>query len=559
MSVAPGAPARARPPRPRPRRARPDARADALAGGPRRRPRVQRVPRRHAAPPGPVPGGRPDLDAVLRPDRPPGRRGRVSRRRTRGWGHAGCGDGAVLRRPPARGRRRTATRSSSTGGPRCPPRSTAPRGPTPMGVRAAPPVRHRPRRAHRVRGRAPHRPGRGRPVRSDILASEIERPREGPMRDIVATIQPEQDVIVRADVATTICVQGAPGTGKTAVGLHRAAWLLYAFRDRLARAGVLVIGPNRAFLDHIGAVLPALGEVEVSHATIEDLLATRARPRRRQRGDRCAQRRLASGRGAAPGGVVARPRARPRPWSCPAARTSGASRRTRCSEILDELRDRAASATTPRGRCCRTGWPTRCCCGWSRPATPPTTGCRTRSPGRPWCAGTPATVWPALDPRAGAVRAARRPRRARPRPPTGCSTTTSSAGCCGRHAPQVPWQRPVVGRRRGAAGRDPRPPRAHPQPRARGARRGAGPLADAAAGGRAPVLHRVGDGPRRHRPGHHAVGDRLVDVLAAPPRQARRARRGAGPRVPRAGNGDRLRRPAAAVDGPRARRPGVGA
>jgi DNA helicase IV len=109
---------------------------------------------------------------------------------------------------------------------------------------------------------------------SDILASEIERPREGPMRDIVATIQPEQDVIVRADVATTICVQGAPGTGKTAVGLHRAAWLLYAYRERLARAGVLVIGPNRAFLDHIGAVLPALGEVEVSHATIEELLSS---------------------------------------------------------------------------------------------------------------------------------------------------------------------------------------------------------------------------------------------------------------------------------------------
>ncbi len=109
---------------------------------------------------------------------------------------------------------------------------------------------------------------------SDILASEIERPREGPMRDIVATIQPEQDVIVRSDVTATICVQGAPGTGKTAVGLHRAAWLLYAFRERLARAGVLVIGPNRAFLDHIGAVLPALGEVEVSHATIEELLAS---------------------------------------------------------------------------------------------------------------------------------------------------------------------------------------------------------------------------------------------------------------------------------------------
>jgi len=114
----------------------------------------------------------------------------------------------------------------------------------------------------------------GSAFRSQILAGEIERPRVGPMRDIVATIQPEQDVIVRADVTTTVCVQGAPGTGKTAVGLHRAAWLLYAFRDRLARSGVLVIGPNRAFLDHIGAVLPALGEVEVRHCTIDELLAS---------------------------------------------------------------------------------------------------------------------------------------------------------------------------------------------------------------------------------------------------------------------------------------------
>ena len=110
--------------------------------------------------------------------------------------------------------------------------------------------------------------------RSQILVDEIERPRVGPMRDIVATIQPEQDEIVRADAATTVCVQGAPGTGKTAVGLHRAAWLLYAFRDRLLRSGVLVVGPNRAFLDHIGAVLPALGEVEVGHTTAEELVGS---------------------------------------------------------------------------------------------------------------------------------------------------------------------------------------------------------------------------------------------------------------------------------------------
>ncbi len=109
--------------------------------------------------------------------------------------------------------------------------------------------------------------------RSRILAGEIERPRVGPMRDIVATIQPEQDEIVRADIGTTVCVQGAPGTGKTAVGLHRAAWLLYAHRERLARSGVLVVGPNEAFLEHVGAVLPALGEIDVGHARIEDLTA----------------------------------------------------------------------------------------------------------------------------------------------------------------------------------------------------------------------------------------------------------------------------------------------
>ncbi len=110
-------------------------------------------------------------------------------------------------------------------------------------------------------------------TRSRILTAEIERPRVGPMRDIVATIQPEQDVLVRADLTESVCVQGAPGTGKTAVGLHRAAYLLYAHRERLKRAGVLVVGPNRAFLSYIAAVLPALGEVEVAQQTIEDLVA----------------------------------------------------------------------------------------------------------------------------------------------------------------------------------------------------------------------------------------------------------------------------------------------
>ncbi|MEV6729804.1 AAA family ATPase [Streptomyces sp. NPDC051364] len=108
---------------------------------------------------------------------------------------------------------------------------------------------------------------------SKLLQQEIERPRVGPMRDIVATIQPEQDEIVRSGLSGSVCVQGGPGTGKTAVGLHRVAYLLYAHRERLARTGTLVIGPNRSFLHYIEQVLPALGELEVKQATVEDLVA----------------------------------------------------------------------------------------------------------------------------------------------------------------------------------------------------------------------------------------------------------------------------------------------
>ncbi|USQ89821.1 AAA family ATPase [Streptomyces phaeoluteigriseus] len=108
---------------------------------------------------------------------------------------------------------------------------------------------------------------------SKLLQREIERPRVGPMRDIVATIQPEQDEIVRSGLSGSVCVQGGPGTGKTAVGLHRVAYLLYAHRERLARTGTLVIGPNRSFLHYIEQVLPALGELAVRQATVDDLVA----------------------------------------------------------------------------------------------------------------------------------------------------------------------------------------------------------------------------------------------------------------------------------------------
>ena len=109
---------------------------------------------------------------------------------------------------------------------------------------------------------------------SQILISEIERPRSGPMRDIVATIQPDQDDIVRADAGQTVCVQGAPGTGKTAVGLHRVAYLLYAYREQVRRRGVVMVGPNQAFLSYIRNVLPALGEIDVAQTTVGELVAS---------------------------------------------------------------------------------------------------------------------------------------------------------------------------------------------------------------------------------------------------------------------------------------------
>jgi len=111
----------------------------------------------------------------------------------------------------------------------------------------------------------------------DPLLAELRRARTGQMRDIVATIQAEQDVVIRAPINECLVVQGGPGTGKTAVGLHRAAFLLYEHRERLARQGVLVVGPNRVFLEYISQVLPSLGETSVSQSTVDDLLGLRFR------------------------------------------------------------------------------------------------------------------------------------------------------------------------------------------------------------------------------------------------------------------------------------------
>ncbi len=103
------------------------------------------------------------------------------------------------------------------------------------------------------------------------LLAAVNAPRGDGMRDIVATIQAEQDEIIRLDHRGVLVIEGGPGTGKTAVALHRVAYLLYTKRE-LERRGVLVVGPNRAFIDYIGRVLPSLGETDVVFATTGHLV-----------------------------------------------------------------------------------------------------------------------------------------------------------------------------------------------------------------------------------------------------------------------------------------------
>ena len=106
----------------------------------------------------------------------------------------------------------------------------------------------------------------------DFLLEELERTRGRHMRDIVATIQTDQYRLITHDPDVPLVIQGGPGTGKTAVGLHRASWLLYTLRENLERRGVLVIGPNRTFMEYVSHVLPALGEDAVEQRAVGELV-----------------------------------------------------------------------------------------------------------------------------------------------------------------------------------------------------------------------------------------------------------------------------------------------
>ncbi len=106
-----------------------------------------------------------------------------------------------------------------------------------------------------------------------VLLAALERTRSGYMRDIVATVQREQDAVIRAPLAGILVVQGGPGTGKTAVALHRAAYLLYTHRFPLETQGVMVVGPNPVFMGYIERVLPSLGETGVVQTSIAGLVS----------------------------------------------------------------------------------------------------------------------------------------------------------------------------------------------------------------------------------------------------------------------------------------------
>ncbi|HST24515.1 MAG TPA: UvrD-helicase domain-containing protein [Gaiellaceae bacterium] len=105
----------------------------------------------------------------------------------------------------------------------------------------------------------------------DFLLEELERSRDRHMREIVATIQADQYRLITHEPEGTLVVQGGPGTGKTAVGLHRASWLLFTHAQRLRREGILVVGPNRTFIEYVSHVLPSLGESSVVQRAVGDL------------------------------------------------------------------------------------------------------------------------------------------------------------------------------------------------------------------------------------------------------------------------------------------------
>ncbi len=333
------------------------------------------------------------------------------------------------------------------------------------------------------------------------------------MRDIVATIQPDQDELVRADLDTSLCVQGAPGTGKTAVGLHRAAYLLYTYPERLRRTGVLVVGPNAAFLHYIAQVLPALGEGGIAQATVDELVARRVRRPRRATTGRVAvlkgDPRMADVLARAVRSHIAPPGGR-------------RGRRHRHHAATGSARTTCAVTSTTRAASWRgAALERRRASGCGMQLAEDVRRQREDVGGAPTDAET-AQV--ARSPRGPGVRSTRSGRRSpRRRCWPGSTPTPAFLARCA----------PMLDRRRAgrAAGRPSRPGSAAPRwtaadrvlldelaglldgtdiyvPRRR--RRGAGPVGHAVPRGGPALPARLDDRARRSGPGHHAVGAGLV-------------------------------------------------
>ena len=337
------------------------------------------------------------------------------------------------------------------------------------------------------------------------------------MRDIVATIQPDQDDIVRAGVERTVCVQGAPGTGKTAVGLHRVAYLLYAHAQRLTRGGVLVVGPNKAFLAYIQNVLPALGELDVAQLSVADL--TSAVPVRATDSEQAAQvkgdARMAQVLSNALWEQLAEP-AEPimlargsRRWRVPAHEIA---------ELAAELRDRGVRYGTGRDMLAHRIAHvilTR------MEAAGETCDDRTHDSVRrsKQVQAAVARLWPKADPVRLVFRLLSDP-----------DVLKRAANGVLDEAEQalIAWSKPPRGpgsARWSAADavlidESGRPDRAHAEPGAHRRGRGPGPLAHAVPCDRAPLRHRLGDRARRRRAGHHGMGDDKLGPDARLSRQA---------------------------------------
>ena len=349
---------------------------------------------------------------------------------------------------------------------------------------------------------------------SGILTAEIERPRVGPMRDIVATIAPDQDTLVRAPLEQTMCVQGAPGTGKTAVGLHRAAYLLYTHREQLRRTRVLVVGPNRSFLSYIGALLPALGEIDVQQVVVDDLV-TGVTVRSHEPPDVARLKGDARLAAVVERAVHAGVRLPTEPLVVLArvAAMAGVGRRARRPAVprtadRQPVRRGALSAPDP-GR--RDG--TAAGRGARRLTRRPVgdTGGALDAGARLRRRALAGRGGPAAGGSAAQRRAVPRPlRRRHPRP-------RASNGCCaGTTAPASPgrsrWSRVgCLPDRRGGGARV-----TAAVVRARRRRRGAGPLGDAVPGARPALRDRVGHRARRHRAGDRTRrGGELAGHVAA--------------------------------------------